>query len=154
MKNLSILFVALLITVSACKPNDEDLTKSIQTAIATVSSDVAVTTQEGVATLSGEVENEGIIQQVLTLAQGTKGIKSVVNNMTVKVPEIVFSADDLLKQKVEEGFAKYGVTGITASVVNGEVILTGDIARAKLMDAMKAANEALPTKVKNELTIK
>jgi osmotically-inducible protein OsmY len=154
MKRLSILFVAFLVIASACKPKDEDLTKAIQTAIASVSSDVAVTTQDGVATLTGEVENEEIIQQVLTLAQGTKGIKSVVNNMTVKVAEIVFSADDVLKQKVEEGFAKYGVTGITATVVNGEVVLTGDITRDKLMDAMKAANEALPTKVKNELTIK
>ena len=154
MKHLSIFFVALLVTVSACKPKDEDLTKAVQAAISTVSSDVTVSTQDGVATLSGAVENQEVIQKIVTLAEGTKGIKSVVNSMTVKVQEIVFSADDILKQKVEAGFAKYGLTGITATVTNGEVTLTGDIARAKLMDAMKAANEALPMKVTNQLTIK
>lgn len=154
MKYFSILFMALLVSVSACKPKDEDLTKAIQTAITSVSSDVTVSTQDGVATLTGAVENQEVIQQVMTLAQGTKGINSVVNNMTVKIPEIVFSADDQLKEQIMAGFSKYGVTGISASVVNGEVTLTGDITRAKLMDAMKAANEALPKKVNNQMNIK
>ena len=50
--------------------------------------------------------------------------------------------------------AKYGVTGITVEVANGEVTLKGDIMRAKLQDAIKAANEAKPKKVNNQMTIK
>lgn len=154
MRHLSLLIIALLATVSACSPKDEDLTKAIETGIASISSDISVSTKDGIATLSGEVEKAELIQQAVTLAKNTKGIKSVVNGITVKAPELVFSADDLLKEKVMEGFSKYGITGITATVVDGEVTLTGDITRAKLMDAMKAANEALPMKVKNEMTIK
>jgi hyperosmotically inducible periplasmic protein len=43
---------------------------------------------------------------------------------------------------------------VTADVANGEVTLTGNIPRAKLQDAMKAANESHPKKVINKLTVK
>ncbi len=154
MRQLHYLFMAVLVCIASCSPKDEDLTKAIQSGISTLSSDISVVTKDGIATLTGEVENAEIIQQAVALATGTKGIKSVVSNLTVKAPEMVFSADDILKEKVMEGFSKYGVTGISATVVDGEVTLTGDITRAKLMDAMKAANEALPMKVNNEMTIK
>ena len=156
MKLSSILFLTLLLLVAACKPKDEDLTKAIQTSITAVAKDITVNTQDGVVTLSGVVDQSEIIQQIVSLAQGTKGVKSVVNNLTVKViePEIVISADDILRTKIQEGFAKYGVQGITATVIDGEVTLTGEIQRTKLIDVMKAASEALPKKVKNEMVIK
>ena len=156
MKLSSILFLTLLLLVAACKPKDEDLTKAIQTSITAVAKDINVNTQDGVVTLSGVVDQSEIIQQIVSLAQGTKGVKSVVNNLTVKViePEIVISADDILRTKIQEGFAKYGVQGITATVIDGEVTLTGEIQRTKLIDVMKAVSEALPKKVKNEMVIK
>lgn len=156
MKLSSILFLTLLLLVAACKPKDEDLTKAIQTSITAVAKDITVNTQDGVVTLSGVVDQSEIIQQIVSLAQGTKGVKSVVNNLTVKViePEIVISADDILRTKIQEGFAKYGVQGITATVIDGEVTLTGEIQRTKLIDVMKAVSEALPKKVKNEMVIK
>jgi osmotically-inducible protein OsmY len=46
------------------------------------------------------------------------------------------------------------VKGVTANVSDGQVTLTGEIPRAKLQDAMKAANESNPKKVVNQLTIK
>jgi osmotically-inducible protein OsmY len=49
---------------------------------------------------------------------------------------------------------KYGVTGVTAEVNNGEVTLKGDVQRAKLQDAMKAANEANPKKVNNQMNVR
>ena len=55
---------------------------------------------------------------------------------------------------VEAGLAKYDVKGVTANVADGQVTLTGEIPRAKLQDAMKAANEAGAKKVVNQLTIK
>lgn len=156
MKQTSILLLSIIILASACKPKDEDLTKTIQASIAGVAKDISVSTTDGIVTLSGVVDQPELIQQIVDLTQGTEGVKSVVNNLTVKVvePEIIISADDILKTKIQEGFSKYGVEGITATVVDGEVTLTGDIPRAKLMDAMKAANEALPKKVNNEMVIK
>ena len=73
--------------------------------------------------------------------------------MNVK-PPIVVSEDPKIKSAVEAGLAKYNVKGVTANVSDGQVTLTGEIPRAKLQDAMKAANEANPKKVVNQLTIK
>ena len=50
--------------------------------------------------------------------------------------------------------AKYGITTVTVDVANGEVTLTGNIPRAKLQDAIKAANESHPKKVNNKMVIK
>ena len=63
------------------------------------------------------------------------------------------SEDTALKNKVEANLTKYNVTGVTAEVSNGEVTLRGNIQRAKLQDAMKAANEANPKKVNNQMNI-
>ncbi|MCA1635756.1 MAG: hypothetical protein LC802_19230 [Acidobacteria bacterium] len=62
--------------------------------------------------------------------------------------------DTTLKNTVQANLTKYNVTGVTVEVLNGEVTLKGDIARAKLQDALKAANEASPSKVNNQLNIK
>ena len=72
---------------------------------------------------------------------------------TVK-PPIAVSEDPKIKTAVEENLARYNVKGVTATVADGQVTLSGEIPRAKLQDAMKAANEAKPKKVVNELTIK
>lgn len=95
--------------------------------------------------------------------QGIKGVKSVVNNLTVKpaavatpekTPAPLFEADDAkLKDAVMANMDKYGVSGINVEVRAGEVKLTGDIKRDKLQDAMKAANEAKPKKVVNAMNI-
>jgi osmotically-inducible protein OsmY len=63
------------------------------------------------------------------------------------------SEDTALKNKVEANLTKYGVSGVTVTVSGGEVTLSGNIARAKLQDAMKAANEANPKKVNNQMNI-
>ncbi|MFZ1805625.1 MAG: BON domain-containing protein [Cyclobacteriaceae bacterium] len=99
MRYLPILFMAVLVFIASCSPKDEDLTNAIQAGLSLLSSDIAVVTKDGVATLTGEMESEGVIQQAIDLATNTEGIKSVVSNLTMKAPEIVFSADDILKEK-------------------------------------------------------
>jgi osmotically-inducible protein OsmY len=69
-------------------------------------------------------------------------------------PSVAIAPDTTLKNTVEANLTKYNVTGVTVEVSGGEVTLKGDIARAKLQDAMKAANEASPRKVNNQLNIK
>lgn len=62
--------------------------------------------------------------------------------------------DTALRNTVQANLTKYNVTGVTVEVSGGEVTLKGDIPRAKLQDAMKAANEAGPRKVNNQMNIK
>jgi osmotically-inducible protein OsmY len=115
---------------------------------------IRVATASAVVTLTGEVSSAANKARAEELAKGVEGVKSIVNNLTVKVPVPVIAADDPLKTQVMANLAKYGITGVTVTVANSEVTLTGDIPRAKLQDAMKAANEAHPKKVNNKLTIK
>jgi hyperosmotically inducible periplasmic protein len=110
-------------------------------------------TKDGVVTLTGTVDNDSAKSQAEQAAKSVASVKSVVNNLTVK-PPITVSDDTKIKSAVEAGLAKYNVKGVTADVTDGQVTLTGEIPRAKLQDAMKAANEANPKKVNNQLTIK
>lgn len=75
-------------------------------------------------------------------------------NATPRSTQPSASEDSAIKNKVEANMTKYGVSGVTVEVSNGEVTLKGDIQRAKLQDAMKAANEANPKKVNNQMNIK
>jgi osmotically-inducible protein OsmY len=63
------------------------------------------------------------------------------------------SSDNALKNTVEANLTKAGVTGVTVTVSNGEVTLKGSVPRAKLQDVIKAANDANPRRVDNQLNI-
>ncbi len=151
--------LCLATLLGACKrgPDDATLTANVKSQLSAQSpalaSRVNVDTKDGVVTLTGTVDNDAEKSQSEQAAKSVANVKSVVNNLTVK-PPITVSEDPKIKSAVDANLAKYDVKGVTANVSNGEVTLTGEIPRAKLQDAMKAANEAGPKKVNNQLTIK
>jgi osmotically-inducible protein OsmY len=155
----AVIAVCLAVSLAACKrgPDDATLTASVKSQLAAQSpalaSMVNVETKDGVVTLNGTVDNDSAKSQAEQAAKGVANVKSVVNNLNVK-PPIVVSEDPKIKSAVEANLVKYNVKGVTADVADGQVTLTGEIPRAKLQDAMKAANEAKPKKVVNQLTIK
>ncbi len=152
--------VLMALGLVACGVDDAAVTASVKAALAadaglsTVT--IGVDTQKGAVTLSGMVDSDALKAKAEEIAKGVKGVKSVTNNLTVKpaMKPIVVAPDTELKNAVTANLMKYGVTGLTVEVSNGEVTLKGDIQRAKLQDAIKAANEAKPKKVNNQMTIK
>ena len=72
------------------------------------------------------------------------------DTMTTMAPQI--SPDDSLTNMAKDAVKDY--PGVTATVNNGEVTLTGDIQRSKLPKLMMAVNAMHPKKVNNKLTIK
>jgi osmotically-inducible protein OsmY len=64
------------------------------------------------------------------------------------------SEDTAIKNKAEAALSKAGVSGVTVSVEGGVVTLKGDVPKAKLQDAVKAANEAGAKRVMNQLNTK
>jgi len=163
MKNgihLSMLIVLMILLVS-CKPSDDKITEAVQKALSANPSlsPVMASVKEGIVTLSGEVESDELKAMAATALSGIDGVKSVVNSVTVKPKgpspeELKKMADDALMSKVNENFATYKVEGITATVSDGIVTLTGDVKRADLQNVMKAAMESGATKVENQMTIK
>jgi hyperosmotically inducible periplasmic protein len=155
---LVLLFMTL---VMSCSPSDEQVTESVQEALSanTSLSPVNASVEEGVVTLTGEVDNEELKQQAESSVKGIKGVKNVVNSVTVKPKgpspeELQKTADDALLTKVNENLATYKVQGVTATVADSIVTLTGSVRRAEVQNAMKAAMESGAAKVENKLTIK
>jgi len=157
--------LTLIAVLMGCNrgPNDETLTQQVK---AKISADPALATQpvnvsvkDGVVTLAGNVNTATNKAKAEDLAKGVEGVKSVSNSLSVRPPIVnatppPVSPDTQLKTSVMAGLTKYGITTVSAEVVNGEVTLSGNIPRAKLQDAMKAANESHPKKVVNKMTIK
>lgn len=73
-------------------------------------------------------------------------------SMTPPPAPVKISADDSLKTMATDAIKDY--PGVTATVNNGEVTLTGDITRAKLPKLMSAISATHPKKINNNLTIK
>jgi len=154
--------IFLTLGMLACKkgPDDATVTSNVKAKLAADStlagSTINVDTKDGVVTLSGTVNTDADKAKAEQLAKSAEGVKSVTNNLTVKPPPVPInvSPDAQLKTDVTAALKKYGITGVNVEVANGEVTLTGDIPRAKLQDAMKAANEAHPKKVNNRMNIK
>ena len=155
------LVTGMLFMMVSCSPSDEQINQSVQTALTSNASlsPVSGLVKDGVVTLTGEVESETLKTLAETSVAGVKGVKSVVNSVTVKPPgptpeELKKMADDALLQKVNANFATYKVTGVTATVADSIVTLSGQIKRSGVQNAMKAAMESGAKKVENKLAIK
>lgn len=160
-----VVMLTLMAALVGCNrgPNDETLTQLVKAKIsaepALATQTVNVSAKDGVVTLTGNVNTEPNKAKAEELAKSVDGVKSVTNSLMVRPPIVnatppPVSPDMQLKTSVMAGLTKYGITTVSAEVLNGEVTLTGDIPRAKLQDAMKAANESHPKKVVNKMTIK
>jgi hyperosmotically inducible periplasmic protein len=66
------------------------------------------------------------------------------------------SPDKMIEGTVSQAITKLGITGITVTVANGEITLTGDVTKDNLAKVMQAANEAKGNakKVNNMLKVK
>ncbi|MGX5818348.1 BON domain-containing protein [Chitinophaga lutea] len=161
-KRTSVLLACLTligIAFYACKPSDAKLQKEVNDKLATVSPGVIAEVKGGVATLSGEVMDDAAKAAAENAAKEVKGVKSVTNNVMVAPPPppppaVSINPDDLIRSSVDSALNAKGISGVTATVANGEVTLTGTVPKGDLQKIMQAANEAKPKKVINKLTLK
>ena len=79
---------------------------------------------------------------------------NAVATATATPTPVSASEDNALKNKVEANLTKAGITGVTVEVKEGVVTLKGSVPTAKFQDAVKAAQEANPKKVDNQLSKK
>jgi osmotically-inducible protein OsmY len=73
--------------------------------------------------------------------------------MTTPTP-VAASEDNALKNTVQANLTKAGISGVTVEVKDGVVTLKGEVPSAKFADAVKAANDAKPKRVDNQLSKK
>ena len=139
-KVLTILTLAIALFVGACGgKSDADITKAAT---------------DGVATLTGEVADVTVKSRAEAAIKSVEGVKSVTNNTTTKplpTPAPVVMDDKEMEGRIDAIMKKRGVEGVTVSVKDGEVTLSGKVAKEKVADAMMSANEINPKKVINNL---
>lgn len=157
-KFLTVLALAAALMLAACGKSDADLTKAASDKLAADKvTGVTVAVKDGVATLTGEVADITVKTKAETSVKSVEGIKSVTNSITLKPlpPAPTPMGDDkMMEGTINENLKKANVTGVTVAVSNGEVTLTGEVAKADLAKAMQAANAANPKKVNNQLKTK
>lgn len=157
-KIFTILTLAVVLFLAACGKSDADLTKAATDKLAADKvSGVTVAVKDGVATLSGVVDDVTVKSKAETSVKSVDGIKSVVNNCTLKPlppPPAPAGDDKMMEGTINENLKKAGVTGVTVTVSGGEVTLTGDVSKDNLAKAMQAASSANPKKVNNKLAVK
>lgn len=152
-KVFTVLTLACALFMMACGKSDADLQKAAAdklTADKVVGVTVAV--KDGVATLTGEVQDITVKNKAEASAK-VEGIKSVDNKLTLKPPPPppAPSPDKMLEGTINEGLKKKGIEGVTVTVANGEVTLSGKVDKAKVPEVMMVANESKPSKVINNL---
>jgi len=158
-KILLAVFLSASVLFFSCKPKDSDVQAKITEKFAATPelAGASASVAEGIATLTGEVKDDAAKTQAETAAKDIKGVKSVVNNLTVTPPPpppppVVISPDSALTQGVTDATKDFPT--VTATVQDGEITLTGNIKRADLQKLMQTLNTLKPKKINNKLTIK
>ena len=155
--------IAIVTTVSfvSCKAKDADIQAAVEAKINAMPDMVkgaTVAVKDGVATLTGECKDEMCKAACDKAASEVKGVKSVVSNFTLAAPPVVFvppviTADDPLTKSVADATKDY--PGITATVKDGVISLTGPISADKWKKLKMALDGLHPKKVDGTgLTIK
>ena len=80
-------------------------------------------------------------------------VTAPADNTVTKKPDtaVIISADDSLKNMIKDATKDF--PGVTATVDQGVITLTGNITRDKLPKLMMSVNALHPKKVNNNLTI-
>jgi len=161
MKISKILFTVFLtasVSFIGCKPKDSTIQKNITDKFAATPEceGATATVTDGVATLTGEVKDDMCKSTAEATAKNVKGVKSVVNDLTVTPPPppptSAVSSDSTLSKGVTDATKDFPT--VKATVSNGEITLTGSIKRADLTKLMQSLNSLHPSKINNQLTIK
>lgn len=144
-----VILTAGLFAIQACKPKDADIQKGVETAIASISG-VSSNVSDGVVTLTGTVASEDAKAAAEMAAKVVKGVKSISNNIEVVAP--VIASTDALAEGLKTVLASF--TGVTGTVKDSVITLTGEIKRPDLQKVIQAVQALRPKKVENQLTIK
>jgi hyperosmotically inducible periplasmic protein len=152
------LFFSASILLFSCKPKDSDVQAKITEKFAATPelTGASATVTDGVATLTGEVKDDAAKTQAETTAKDVKGVKSVVDNLTVPPPppppSPVINSDSTLTNGVVDATKDFPT--VNATVSNGVITLTGNIKRSDLPKLMQSLSTLKPGKINNQLTIK
>ncbi|MBC7904353.1 MAG: BON domain-containing protein [Gemmatimonadaceae bacterium] len=150
-----LLLLAIPLAIVSCGPSDEKIQTEVNGKL--TGGSVTASVSKGVVTLTGECPDDPCKTNSEASVKDLKGVKSVVNNISVAPPPVVQDApvinpDAALTGLVSEVVKKY--PGVKADVVDGVVTLTGTVRRANLQQLLQDVTDTKPKNTVNKLTIK
>jgi hyperosmotically inducible periplasmic protein len=155
---LAVVVCATLGFVS-CKPKDADIKAEIDKSIQSNAdmSGLSADVKDGVVTLTGTCKDNECKAKCASAVEGVKGVKSVVNNISVPPPPpppaaVEITADDPLAKAVADAVKDHPT--VRADVKDGVITLTGEIKKDELKKLMPLLQSLKPKKVENKATIK
>jgi len=142
--------IAATLFFASCKPKDADIQSAVQ---AKEAAGITVVVAKGDVTLTGEVADEVAKAKAEEIAKAEKGVKSVINSLTIKtVAPVVIAEDTALTKNVADATKDFPT--VKAEVKDGVVLLTGEIKKASLIALMQQLSALKPKKIDNKLTVK
>ncbi|MFL6373659.1 MAG: BON domain-containing protein [Pyrinomonadaceae bacterium] len=155
-KFLSLLTLTCVLFLAACGgKSDSDLQKAASDKLSSDQiSGVAVAVKDGTATLTGEVKDVTVKTKAEADVKGIDGIKTVNNNLTLiplAAAPTPMGNDKMMEGTISENLKKANITGVTVSVNNGEVTLTGEVPKEDFAKVQMAATAANPKGINNQV---
>lgn len=157
-KFLAVISLMMVVLLGACGgASDTDLQTAADKALKgdDTTSGVTVEVKDGVATVKGMVEDDAAKAKAAELAK-VEGVKSVTNEVEVTPPPPPPAAkgnDSEVTKMVEDGLKKVGCAAIKVEVAEGVATLTGKIDKAKMVECVRAAQEAGAKSVENKINL-
>lgn len=147
---LAVASLAIGFTSCKSKPKDADIKAAVEKALAAdpmSAGTMVASVDKGVVTITGTCQDEMCKAHCGDLVKGVKGVKEVVNNCAVAPPPapVEISADDALTTAVKDALLAF--PGVSATVKDGVISLTGQIAKADRQKLMMALQALKPKKV-------
>lgn len=151
LKKLSIglaLVSAISFTAVSCGPKDADIKTEITNSLS--KPDLMVDVTDGKATISGTVTSEQEKADIIAKVKGTKGVKSVEDNLTIPQPKVDVDAENNAKlAEILKAFPN-----VKGTVVNGTIMLSGEANKDENMKVMQAVSALNVARVDNKITVK
>ncbi len=155
----TIALAALALAVSfgsiSCKKKVTDAELQTQaTTVVTSNPNASVEVKDGTAHLSGTFEDQASKDNMIASLKAIPGVKDVMDMSTVApvVVETANAVDPVMKQKVDDALKDF--PSVTAEVVNGELVLTGNVSSVQARKIKESVDGLKVGKVNYNYTVK
>ena len=142
---MRVLLLCFVVFLASCKqgPSDKDIENDLTSRIRSAAPGVVMTVKDGVVTLPGTCPDESCKHTSETSAKETKGVKEVVNNITISAPPapaptVEITSTDTLQTSLNELLSAY--KSVKGTVQDGVITLSGEIKRSDLTALMQSVN--------------
>jgi len=146
-KLLLAVLVSASLSFTGCKPKDADIKSKVEKALRSDATivDPTVEVNDGVVTLSGQCQDETCRATCEATARSVKGVKSVINNMSLPAPaplpeSVTTVLDEATQQKVRDGLKD--IPGVTVTFTGEKAVVSGTVTaanRTKIMQILASA---------------